>query len=89
MSGANDAYKALFAHFNMLTKDEKTAPFWRCEQSGARIRYELSGAVTSGDQLAESTQSLAQELENVILGTPFMVRHANREIVIERRAESH
>jgi hypothetical protein len=85
ITAANDAYKVYFTHFNSLTKEEKSAPAWRYECSGSRIRCELTGPAATGDQLAESTQSLVQELENVLLGSPFAVHYANRELIIERR----
>jgi hypothetical protein len=85
IAAANEAYKAYFTHFNTLTKEEKSAPAWRYECSGSRIRCELTGPAATGDQLSESTQSLVQEMENVLLGSPFTVHFANREMIIERR----
>jgi hypothetical protein len=85
MAAANSAYKALFGHFDTLTKDNKSVPFWQGGRSGAGFRYELEGAASNGGQLAESTQKLAQELDNVLLGTSFMARFTEKEIVIERR----
>jgi hypothetical protein len=88
-SVANESYKACFSHFNTLTRDEKVVPQWRCECSGFRIRCELSGPYSTGDQLLESSQYLAQDIENILVGTGFGVVCKSGEMIIEKRAGSN
>lgn len=83
---ANESYKSLFSHFNSLTGDEKALPRWRWESSGgSRMRCELTGPYSNSDQLSESTRFLAQDMENLLIGTAFGVYCRNGEIVIEKR----
>ncbi len=88
LASANESYKASFSHFNSLTGDEKAVPQWRCECSGGRMRCELAGPYKNSDQLSESSRFLAQDMENMLIGTDFRVCCRNGEIVIEKRTES-
>ena len=85
LASANESYKSLFSHFNFLTGDEKAVPRWRCESSGSRMRCALTGPYSNSDQLSESTRFLAQDMENLMIGTDFGVYCRNGEIVIEKR----
>jgi hypothetical protein len=85
LASANESYKSIFSHFNSLTGDEKAMPRWRCESSGSRMRCALTGSGCSSDQLSESTRFLAQDMENLLIGTDFGVYCRNGEIVIEKR----
>jgi hypothetical protein len=86
IAAANGSYKAFFDHFNARTGDQKAAPFWRCETSGGGMRCEISGQWKKGDRLSESTEALAQELENVLLGSDFGVRYSDGVMEIRKRA---
>ena len=85
IADANGSYKAFFDHFSMRTGDRKSAPFWRCENSGGGMRCEISGEWKKGDRLSQSTQALAQELENVLLGSDFGVIYNDGVMEIQRR----
>jgi hypothetical protein len=87
-ASANESYTTCFSHFNSLTGDEKAVPQWRCEASDNRIRCELIPH-QSGDQLSESSRYLAQDIENLLVGTDFGVICKNGEIVIEKRSGSY
>lgn len=86
---ANESYKKGFSHFNTLTGDEKAIPQWRCECGGDRMHCTLSGPYKDGEQLAESSKYLAQEIENILIGTDFGVVCKNGEMVIEKRPSTN
>jgi hypothetical protein len=88
IASANESYKTYFSRFNAFTHDEKAVPVWRCEYGGCRMRCELSGPYKNSEQLSESSKYLAQEIENILVGTDFGVVCKNGEMVIEKRAGS-
>jgi hypothetical protein len=89
IAAANEAYNACFGHFNARTSDQKSVPYWRCENSSAGMRCEISEGWKKGDQLSGSTDALVQELENVLLGSGFGVSVDNGVMVIKKRIKDN
>jgi hypothetical protein len=86
-ASANASYKVFFLHFNSLTGDERAVPQWRCEsREGDRLLCRLAGS--NGEQLSESSQFLAQDIGNMLIGTNFKVTSGNGEIDIQKRTGS-
>ena len=82
METADLMYKKYYAAFNNINRSDKTAPSWKFRNIENGIRYTLSGSTSSGRQLEKSTQYLVRDLENILIGKPFSVNHAEGEITI-------
>jgi hypothetical protein len=86
MQDANQSYRSLFEYFNTLTGQQKSIPQWRIAESGSEMIFSLTGPYNIGPQLASSTRIIAQELENLLIGKPFVVENGESEIRIAPKA---
>jgi len=69
---ANKALKDLFAYFNHEAKAQKIVPQWRAISLECPYMYALEPEDYAG-QFAESTNYLASDIDNILLGTNFTV----------------
>jgi hypothetical protein len=81
-ASANATYRRYFNHFNSLTDRQKALPVWRCETKGNEIRCVLNNPYQTGDQLRESTQYIVRDIENMLLGKPFLVLSEQGSITV-------
>jgi hypothetical protein len=81
-ASANAIYRRYFDHFNSLTDRQKAVPVWRCETKGNEIQCLLNSPYQTGDQLRESTQYIVRDIENMLLGKPFLVLSEQGSITI-------
>jgi hypothetical protein len=83
MDAANEAYRKYFEYFNQSTGEEKAIPRWKCSCSEGSFTATLGSPYQGTDQLRESTQYLVRDLENILLGKPFIVIEENGVISIK------
>ncbi len=72
-AAANRAYKEYFDHFNKLTKQERSVPFWRCETRGNEVYCSLNAPYNGSSDLDESTHCLVRDIENTLIGKHYVV----------------
>ena len=84
---ANESYRRFFSHFDSLTGADKSLPQWRCECSASQCRCALSPPYDTNDDLLESTRELRTEIENLLLGTGYILTGGSGEIVVTRQRQ--
>ena len=82
---ANETYEQYFERFNIITGKRKSIPQWRYSYSEELIRCTLTDPYKESNLLEESTQYLVQDIENLLLGKPFIVHYRDGEILIQLR----
>jgi hypothetical protein len=79
---ANKTYKEYFTNFAELTRQEKTAPVWKCEVRKNEVRCTLNKPYTTTSLLDESTKYLLRDIENMLIGKHFDVAVENGSITV-------
>lgn len=82
---ANRTYIQYFEYFNQITHQQKSIPQWRYTSGEDMIHCTLTGTYQNTEQLEESTYYLVQDLENMLLGKPYVVEYQTGEIVIKKK----
>ena len=85
IESANKCYRDYFEHFNKLTGQEKSAPFWKYDHEGQGLKCELKGPPGIADQLQESTHYLVQDLQNILISKNCVVTSENGIILIAQK----
>ncbi|OGS35597.1 MAG: hypothetical protein A2293_01755 [Elusimicrobia bacterium RIFOXYB2_FULL_49_7] len=80
---ANDTYARLFAQFNQITGQDKSAPIWQRSQEGGGLHCELKGI--RGNRFEESNRYLLRDIEGLFLGKPVRITAADHLIQIMPR----
>jgi len=82
---ADAAYSRFFDHFSRRTGMEKSAPRWSFSASGAQLRWIMSEPYKSSGELDGSTAVLVKEIENILLGKPFLISYKNGVVLVGPR----
>jgi hypothetical protein len=82
----NETYRRFFQHFNELTGRSKSAPAWTASGDDPdRLSWTLSRPYWESALLTESTRSLIQDLEGMLLGKPYAVSYTNGVLAVVPR----
>jgi hypothetical protein len=82
IDSANAAYTAFFDHFNQLTGQEKTIPFWTKQKSGKFQQWILNEPYRQNGQLDQSSYQLAQQLSRMLVGRRCSAQYENGSITV-------
>jgi len=83
VEAVNETYVEYFDFFNSVTQQEKSTPRWVINLEEDRMHCFLATPYKNSDQLQESTRYLVKEIENMLLGKPFVVSGENGEIYVK------
>ncbi|MBF0430945.1 MAG: hypothetical protein HQK83_06675 [Fibrobacteria bacterium] len=82
LSFANKSYHQFYTAFNKLSGTARKPPLWQYSVNKNTVRCILKGSPELPEQLKNSNKVLAGEIENLVMGQPFIVRFRNGEITI-------
>ena len=85
ISVANDAYKAFSTILTGVRTTRNRRRTGAVRAAATACGANSPGQWKQGDRLSESTEALAQELENVLLGSGFGVKYNDGVMEIQRR----
>lgn len=85
LKSVNDDYEIFFNYFNNLTQQGKAIPEWTIINDGKQLRCKLNASGHISEQLSQSTRYVVQDIEQMLLGKPFVVQYASGEIIINHR----
>ena len=85
LKDANGQYDTLFSYFNSRTRQEKTAPQWIAETTEGYHRYILQGSDEIIRSLESSTLQIVKEVEQLLLGKPYLASYRHGVITIGPR----
>ena len=85
LQAANERYDSLFSYFNHRTRQERNAPRWIAETTGDAHRYILKGSDEVVMTLDTSTRYLFRDIEQLLLGKPYLASYRQGIITIRRR----
>ena len=85
---ANIAYQQYFDHFNSVTGQSKKIPVWQYSVQSKTIHGFLNAPYRNTSLLEESTRYITRDLENVLMGKPYVVRSENGDITISPKPET-
>jgi hypothetical protein len=82
MESANQTYKEYFIHFNQVTGQDKSIPAWQSQPSEGGLLWVLSEPYKTTGELSASTQRLVRDLENILLGSSYVVSCNQGQILV-------
>ncbi len=83
---ANDTYRQYFDHFNAVTGQSKTIPFWQCSIQNHAVSCVLNAPYRNTALLDESSRYIVRDIENLLIGKRYAVKSLHGEILIEPMA---
>jgi hypothetical protein len=86
VASANTAYEKYFNYFNQKSSNPKTVPEWQCASNDTAISCVLDSKDIAPAMLKESTRYLVSDLENLLIGKPFLVAYKAGEIIIQLKS---
>ena len=81
---ANERYDTLFTYFNSRTGQDVAIPRWVAEP-GKEYRYVLQGSDAIISRLERSTRQIVKDVEQMLLGKPFLAAYRQGVITIGTR----
>jgi hypothetical protein len=85
LNSANQNYEQYFGYFNDLTQKQKSIPKWSLKREGQTIRCTLNSSQQINTELQSSTRYILQDIEQMLLGKPYIVTYNPGEITINPR----
>ncbi|MGD9200130.1 MAG: hypothetical protein PVI26_01080 [Chitinispirillia bacterium] len=83
IKSVNEMYVNFFDYFNRIEGKSKSIPQWIISSQENILQISLHKNIGYLNQMAESTDILIKDLENILIGEPFLVKQLNGVISIE------
>ncbi len=82
LKSANKLYEQLFNSLQVISGKSAPLPVWQCKDSEQGLFCSLQGAKSYALQLESSNKMLARDLENILLGVPYVVNFSGSQLAV-------